>query len=111
MNVSRTLASDLCLVVSRWTRQTLENIAPYDNVKPSDKIHLRKVHIIGNTDSGTNCPSSPIKKMEAKQRQNPINIRVLVTGCESSITLKSSKEKVLLVKNTDSKSQLFFVTL
>ena len=44
--------------------------------------------MIGNTDSGTNCPSSPMKNIEVKHKQNPINIRVFVTGCDNWMTLK-----------------------
>ena len=73
-------ASALLLVVNRWTRHILLNIAPKANVKPRVSNHDVVPHATGNKAGLTNRPSNPKGMMAKRHRMIPTNMRLLQDG-------------------------------
>lgn len=81
--------SALAFVESRWTLQTLLNMAPNARVKPIDIVHALAWQIITNCHGVTNLPSIPMHNTAKKQPIIPTSIIVLALGWDEYMTLKS----------------------
>ena len=74
------LASSLGLVDWRWTRHTLENMAPKASVKPQQRSHTRIWHTNGKCATDTVSPSIPNKTTLLSSKMMPTSITLLQAG-------------------------------